>query len=89
MDGNPEFGKLTALCRELGADPEQARTMAAQLLKRAEQLAGERGISRSEAMEYLLKVVVSGRRGEVFTGNAPREAEKWEEKRENPHNEAD
>ncbi len=86
---DPEFEKLARLCAELGAGPEQSRAMAAQLLKRADQMAVERGIARSEAMEYLLKVVISGRRGEVYTGNVPGEAEDGTKKRENPHNEAD
>ncbi len=39
--------------------------MAAQLLKRVEQLATERGISREYAMQYLLEQVVKGRQGEA------------------------
>ena len=39
--------------------------MARQLLKRAEQLAVERTISREKALENLLRVLVMGRQGEV------------------------
>lgn len=39
--------------------------MAAQLLKRAEQIAGERGVTREVALKGLLDVVVKGRAGEV------------------------
>jgi len=39
--------------------------MARQLAKRADQLATERGITRTEAMRHLLEVVVKGRAGEV------------------------
>ncbi|MND09873.1 hypothetical protein D3C83_335320 [compost metagenome] len=39
--------------------------MARQLIKRADQLAAERGQPREEAMAYLLRVVVQGRSGEV------------------------
>jgi hypothetical protein len=61
-----ELTKLTELCSRLGAPtPEQARVMAAQLMKRADQLSAERKISREEAMRYLLNVVVHGRAGEV------------------------
>lgn len=60
-----ELEQLTTLCARLGADPTQAATMAAQLLKRADQLAVERGIPRTEALTYLLNLVVQGRNGEV------------------------
>ena len=49
--------------------------MAAQLIKRADQLAAERGIPRVQAMQHLLTVLVEGRQGNVppgFTPPAPR-----------------
>jgi hypothetical protein len=60
-----EHEQLTALCERLGAPPAQAGVMAAQLLKRAEQIAVERGITREAALQSLLEVVVKGRAGEV------------------------
>ena len=60
-----ELEQIQALCCRLGASPEQAETMARQLLKRAEQLAVERTISREKALEQLLRVLVMGRQGEV------------------------
>lgn len=60
-----ELEQLTAALAGLGASGEQARTMAAQLLKRSVQIAAERGISREEALRGLLEVVVKGRAGEV------------------------
>ena len=60
-----EDGQLRALCERLGASPAQAATMAAQLLKRAGQLAAERGMTRDAALAHLLNVVVKGRNGEV------------------------
>lgn len=60
-----ERAQLTRLCRGLGATAEQAGAMAGQLSKRADQLAAERGQTREEAMAYLLRLVVQGRRGEV------------------------
>jgi hypothetical protein len=59
-----ELEQLTELCRRLGAAPEQAAPMAAQLLKRSEQLAQERGWERTAALAYLIDLVVKGRRGE-------------------------
>jgi hypothetical protein len=56
---------LQELCRRLGASPEQAETMARQLLKRAEQLALERNMTQEKALEHLLRVLVHGRQGEV------------------------
>lgn len=60
-----ELDEVRELCRRLGAEPAQAATMAAQLLKRADQLAAERGIDRVAAMKYLLDLVVKGRSGET------------------------
>ena len=62
MDDVPQLMKF---CLSLGATPDQAETMARQLLKRADQLVAERGQSREEAMAYLLRLVVQGRKGET------------------------
>lgn len=66
-----ELEQLTRLCEQLGAPRAQAETMAAQLVKRADQLAAERGIPREAAMKSLLDVVVKGRAGEVPAQFAP------------------
>ncbi|WP_414663444.1 hypothetical protein [Horticoccus sp. 23ND18S-11] len=66
-----ELEQLTQLCERLGAPAAQAGIMAAQLLKRAEQIAVERGISREAALRGLLDVVVKGRAGEVPPGFSP------------------
>lgn len=69
-----ELEQLTQLCERLGAPAAQARTMAAQLMKRADQIAAERGIAREAALKGLLDVVVKGRAGEVAgppPGSAP------------------
>jgi len=60
-----ELAQLTKLCAGLGAPPAQAEAMARQLMKRADQLVAERGQTREEAMAYLLRLVVEGKRGEV------------------------
>ena len=60
-----ELEQLTELCAQLGAPRPQAQTMAAQLIKRADQLVAERGITREAAMKSLLEVLVKGRAGEV------------------------
>lgn len=72
-----ELEQLTQLCERLGASRVQAATMAAQLLKRAEQIAAERGISRVEALKGLVEVVMKGRAGEVPERfSPPRDGEK-------------
>jgi hypothetical protein len=58
-----ELAQLAQLCERLGAPPAQAATMAAQLLKRAEQLALERGTTREAALQRLLALMVQGRSG--------------------------
>jgi hypothetical protein len=60
-----ELTQLTRLCRNLGATPEQADAMARQLIKRADQLVAERGLTREAAMDHLLRLVMQGRSGEV------------------------
>lgn len=66
-----ELEKVTELCARLGAAPEQAATMARQLVKRADQLAAERNIPREAAMAQLLQILVQGRQGNVPPGFAP------------------
>ncbi len=66
-----EQEQLAKLCERLGAPPGQAAVMAAQLLKRAEQIALERGIPREQALEKLLELVVRGHAGEVPEGFVP------------------
>ena len=60
-----ELAQLTRLCRNLGAAPDQADAMARQLIKRADQLVADRGLTREAAMDYLLRLVMQGRGGEV------------------------
>lgn len=60
-----ELEQLTRFCERLGASPPQAAAMAAQLLKRSEQLAAERGISREAALAHLIQLVLKGRGGEA------------------------
>jgi len=67
-----ELEQLTQLCQRLGAPPAQAATMAVQLLKRADQLVAERGLTREAALQGLLEVVVKGRAGEVPVSFSPR-----------------
>lgn len=66
-----EHEQLTLLCERLGAPRAQAATMAAQLLKRAGQLAVERGTTREAALARLLELLVQGRSGEVPAEFAP------------------
>ena len=66
-----ELEQMTALCSRLGANPSQAAIMAAQLLKRADQLAVERGIERTAALSYLVELVLKSRSGEANSGYPP------------------
>lgn len=63
--------KITVICARLGAPPEQAATMARQLLKRADQLSAERGLPREAALAQLLQILVEGRQGNVPPGFRP------------------
>ena len=66
---------LEVLCGRLGAGENQASVMAGQILKRARQLADERDCGESEALEYLINVIVSGRKGETFPNPFPSKCE--------------
>jgi hypothetical protein len=66
-----EHEQLTQFCAGLGASRAQAETMAAQLLKRAGQLAVERGVTREVALQRLLELVGQGRAGQVPAEFAP------------------
>lgn len=56
---------------QLGSPPLQAKTMARQLVKRADQISAERKIPREEAMAQLLQILVEGRQGNVPAAYKP------------------
>lgn len=58
-----EVALLAQALRNLGATGPQADAMAVQLLKRAQQLAAERGTTPERELEYLLRSVVQARQG--------------------------
>lgn len=58
-----DVSKVARIFVNLGAAEGPATVMAQQLLKRAEQIAAERGISKVEATENLLKQVIEARQG--------------------------
>ena len=66
-----ELEQLTQFCARLGAPPGQAATMAAQLLKRADQQARERGVTPAAALQRLLELVAEGHAGKVPAEFAP------------------
>ena len=68
MKPEEELQQIEALCRNLGAPEEQAKRMASQLVKRADQWVEQRGMTRVEAMKSLLELVVSGRQGTTPPG---------------------
>lgn len=63
-DADDEIRRVALLFQRLGADEERAPVMASQLLKRARQLAEERGITEAEAARELLQKVIEARRGD-------------------------
>ncbi|MBI5771766.1 MAG: hypothetical protein HZA93_28605 [Verrucomicrobia bacterium] len=58
-----ETEQLAAVFERLGAARTQAQTMAAQLLRRAEQLAVERGTTREAELARLLSLATQGHGG--------------------------
>lgn len=74
MVSDRELEMLTQAFAQMGATAEQAPVMAAQLLKRARQIAGEQGMAETAALSELLAKVTAGRRGEYGAETpAPRE----------------
>jgi len=60
-----ETEQLRVVFERLGTTRAQAETMAAQLLRRAEQHARERGVTPAAALARLLELVVQARAGEL------------------------
>jgi hypothetical protein len=67
-----ELEQLAELCSRLGASPTQSTIMAGQLIKRADQLAIDRGIERTAALSYLVELVMKARNGETPSDFPPR-----------------
>lgn len=71
MSEEAEIEMLRKLFAQLGAGPDQSLIMARQVIKRAAQVSEDRGVSRVEAMRYLIELVTKGRAGisaESFLG---------------------
>lgn len=64
MSDERALAALAGGFQQMGADTAQARVMAIQLLKRARQLAQERGVTAEAALAELLAKVTAGRRGD-------------------------
>ena len=63
MTDEEQLVQVATLFERMGAEAEQARVMAGQLLKRSKQISLERGITEIEALEGLLKQVIEAREG--------------------------
>lgn len=63
MTDEEQLVQVATLLERMGAEAEQARVMAGQLLKRSKQISLERGITEIEALEGLLKQVIEAREG--------------------------
>ena len=72
-----DLARLTELCCQLGAERLQAKRMASQMLKRAHQLSSDSKMTYLEAVDYLVRLMISARNGEGGpTLDELREAEK-------------
>ena len=60
---NNETEQIAGIFRNLGADQDQAITMARQLIKRAEQLAGEKNSTKVSELQALLETAICGAQG--------------------------
>ena len=64
MSDDATVAQLAVAFQRMGANAAQARVMAAQLLKRARQLAREENVAEETALAELLAKVTSGRSGD-------------------------
>jgi hypothetical protein len=60
---NNETEQISGIFRNLGADQDQAITMARQLIKRAEQLAEEKNSNKVSELQALLETAICGAQG--------------------------
>ena len=60
---NNETEQIAGIFRNLGADQDQAITMACQLIKRAEQLAEEKNSTKVSELQALLETAICGAQG--------------------------
>tara|TARA_Y100000022_G_scaffold140944_1_gene122788 strand:+ start:360 stop:581 length:222 start_codon:yes stop_codon:yes gene_type:complete len=60
---NNETEQIAGIFRNLGADQDQAITMAYQLIKRAEQLAEEKKSTKVIELQALLETAICGAQG--------------------------
>ena len=58
-----ETEQIAGIFRNLGADQDQAITMARQLIKRAEQLAEEKNSTKVSELQSLLETAICGAQG--------------------------
>lgn len=58
-----ETEQIAGIFRNLGADQDQAITMARQLIKRAEQLAEEKNSTKVSELQALLETAICGAQG--------------------------
>lgn len=66
-----EVQKLSKVFENLGAQSTQALTMARQVMRRADQLAEEKNISRIDSLERLMRLCVRGFQGEISPDFTP------------------
>ena len=60
MTNSPEISELAKVLAALGCPPEKSAEMAAQLDKRARQLAEQKGRSYEESLRHLLALMKQG-----------------------------
>jgi len=65
MDEKELEEKLATICRRLGASAQQAPLMARKLMERSCQIAADRTISESEALDHLLRLLMQAQSGVV------------------------
>ena len=58
-----EIDSISSVFRRLGAEKNQARRMAGQILKRAEQLAKEKNSNKLIELQRLMEISTSGAQG--------------------------
>ena len=76
MKAEQKISEVTKIFAKLGASDKQAKTMASQLCKRAEQVAKKENLSEFDVLKELLEIAVVGAQGKTKSKENPQFEEK-------------
>ena len=85
MKAEQKISEVTKIFAKLGASEKQAKTMASQLCKRAEQVAKKENLSEFDVSKELLEIAILGAQGMTKSKENPQFEEKKGETAKKSH----